>query len=71
MTVNLSTVTPETPLEDCLQIMESRNIFHLPVVDEKREYHGLVSAKDLLKVIAADCKTRAETLESYVFPRWA
>jgi CBS domain-containing protein len=71
MSTDLSTVRLETPLEQCLQLMESRGIFHLVVVDERVGFRGLISAKDLLKVIAQESKERAETLESYMFPRWA
>ncbi len=71
MSTDLSTVSPETPLEECLQIMESRGVFHLPVLDALSGFQGLISAKDLLKVIASDSKSRADMLESYVFPRWA
>lgn len=71
MSTDLRTVTMETPLEQCLQVMESRGIYHLLVIDHTRGFQGLISAKDLLKVIAADSKQRAETLESYMFPRWA
>jgi|SRR5579875_39674 len=71
MSTDLATVTPETPLEECLQIMESRGIFHLLILDARLGFRGLISAKDLLKVIASDSKDRADMLESYVFPRWA
>ncbi|MGH9356875.1 MAG: CBS domain-containing protein [Terriglobia bacterium] len=71
MSADLSTVTPETPLEECLQIMEGRGIFHLLILDAQLGFRGLISAKDLLKVIASDSKYRADMLESYVSPRWA
>jgi CBS domain-containing protein len=67
MSRGLVTVTPETPLEECLLLMEQHGFFHLPVVDKQRGYRGLVSAKDLLKVIASDQKARADMLESFIF----
>jgi CBS domain-containing protein len=67
MSRDLVTVTPETPLDECLRLMEQHGIFHLPVVDAKSGYRGLVSAKDLLKVIASDHKARADMLESFIF----
>jgi len=39
------------------------------VVDPGAGFRGLVSAKDLLKVIASDHKERADMLESYMFPQ--
>ncbi|PYV00612.1 MAG: hypothetical protein DMG26_15035, partial [Acidobacteria bacterium] len=64
---NLVTVEPETSLDDCLRLMEKHRIFHLLVVEARAGYRGLVSAKDLLKVIASDHKDRADLLESYIF----
>ena len=71
MSTDLSTVKLQTPLEECLRVMEGRGIFHLLVVDERAGFRGLISAKDLLKVIAHESQQRAENLESYMFPRWA
>ena len=67
MSRGLITVTPQTPLEECLLLMEQYGFFHLPVVDKEQGYRGLVSAKDLLKVIASDQKARADMLESFIF----
>jgi len=67
MSRQLVTVTPETALDECLRLMEQHGIFHLPVVDPENGYRGLLSAKDLLKVIASDQKARADMLESFIF----
>jgi len=69
MSTNLVTIAPEASLEDCLRLMEKHRIFHLLVVDPNAGFRGLVSAKDLLKVIASDHKERADMLESYMFPQ--
>ena len=69
MSTNLVTIAPEASLEDCLRLMEKHRIFHLLVVDPGAGFRGLVSAKDLLKVIASDHKERADMLESYMFPQ--
>lgn len=68
MTTDPTTVSPEAPLEECLLLMEKLGAFHLPVVDAKGSYRGMVSVKDLLKVIASDQKARADLLESFMFP---
>ena len=67
MSRGLVTVTSESPLDECLRLMEQHGFFHLPVVDKEHGYRGLVSAKDLLKVIASDQKARADMLESFIF----
>ena len=69
MSTNLVTIAPEASLEDCLRLMEKHRIFHLLVVDPGAGFRGLISAKDLLKVIASDHKERADMLESYMFPQ--
>jgi predicted transcriptional regulator len=61
-------VTTETSLEECLRLMEQHVIYHLLVVDDRGEYKGMISAQDLLKVIASDYKARAELLECWAFP---
>ena len=67
MTAKPITVLPETPLDECLRLMETHNIFHLPILDSLGHYHGMVSVKDLLSVIASDQKARADLLESFLF----
>jgi CBS domain-containing protein len=69
MSTNLVLTTPDTPLDDCLRMMEEHGIFHLLVVDEKSRYRGMISVADLLRVIATDHKDRADMLESYIFPQ--
>ena len=68
MSTNLITVPPETPLEDCRLLMDKHGIFHLLIVDEKGDYRGMVSVTDLLKIMVADHKARADMLESYIYP---
>ena len=67
MTPNPITVPPATHLDECVRLMEKNGIYHLPVVDEKETYRGMISAQDLLRVIASDEKARADMLESFIF----
>jgi CBS domain-containing protein len=69
MSTNLIVVPPETPLDECLRLMEKHRFFHLPVMDPQGNYRGMVSVKDLLKVIASDEKARADMLEAFMFPQ--
>jgi CBS domain-containing protein len=68
MTRNLLTVTPEMSFEDSLRAMEQNGVYHLLVLDGENRYQGMLSVSDLLKVMAADNKERADMLESYMFP---
>ena len=69
MSTDLVLATPDTPLDDCLRMMEEHGIFHLLVVDDQSRYRGMISVADLLRVIATNHKDRADMLESYIFPQ--
>jgi CBS domain-containing protein len=69
MSRDLITASPETSIEDCRVLMDKHGIFHLMVIDEKGEYRGMISVTDLLKVMIADQKARADMLESYIYPQ--
>jgi CBS domain-containing protein len=67
MTSDPITVPPATHLDECVRLMEKHGVYHLPVVDEEKTYHGMISVQDLLRVIASDEKARADMLESFLF----
>jgi CBS domain-containing protein len=67
MTPHPITVPPSTHLDECIRLMEKHGIYHLPVVDALEAYRGMISAQDLLRVIASDEKARADMLESFLF----
>ena len=69
MTASPICVPPETPLEECVRLMERHGFFHLPVVDKNGQFHGMISVRDLLVVIASDEKARADMLEAFLFPQ--
>ena len=68
MTRQLVTVTPETPIEDCLRLMDQHGIYQLLVVDSDLGFRGMISVTDLLRLIASDQKARADMLEALIFP---
>jgi CBS domain-containing protein len=68
MTRDLVTVTPEMTFEESLFAMEKHGVYHLLILDAQSQYRGMLSVSDLLKVLAADHKGRADLLESYMFP---
>jgi predicted transcriptional regulator len=69
MTRKLVTIPTDASLDDCLRSMEKHGVFHLLVVDSGETFLGMISVKDLLRVIATDHKSRADMLESFVFPQ--
>lgn len=65
MTETLLTVTPETSIPDCMNMMTDRHIRHLPVID-KGEVTGMVSIGDVVKFIIQDQQQTIQQLESYI-----
>ncbi len=68
MTRELVTVTADRSLDECLLLMEQNGIFHLIVLNESGEFRGMLSVKDILRVVASDEKARADLLEAFIFP---
>jgi len=68
MTRELITVTAEKTLDECLLLMEQNSIFHLIVLGETGDFRGMLSVKDILRVVASDEKARADLLEAFIFP---
>lgn len=69
MTRELVTVTAEKTLDECLLLMEQNGIFHLIVLNHMGEFRGMLSVKDILRVVASDEKARADLLEAFIFPQ--
>lgn len=69
MTRELVTVTAEKTLDECLLLMEQNGIFHLIVLNQHGEFKGMLSVKDILRVVASDEKARADLLEAFIFPQ--
>lgn len=59
------TVSLETSVQQCMQLMTDRHVRHLPVVDGGRVV-GLVSIGDLVKAVIAEQQQQIEQLESYI-----
>lgn len=53
MTSHLISITPQTPLEECLDIMSERHIRHLPVLEEGKLV-DFISIGDLVKALMAN-----------------
>jgi CBS domain-containing protein len=65
MTREVLVVNPKTRARDCMALMSSRKIRHLPVVDGETLL-GVLSIRDLMDAIIADQKYTIEQLESYI-----
>ena len=65
MTADLITVTSDTSIDDCMRVMVSRKIRHLPVLDNN-ELVGLISIGDVVRHVIDEQKTIIQQLEHYI-----
>ena len=68
MTKNLFTVTTDTHIEECMQLMTEKHIRHLPVLT-KNKLVGLISIGDVVKAIISSQKSFIDQLEGYISGR--
>lgn len=65
MTKNPFTVTMDSSIEECMQLMSNRRIRHLPVVDSDKLI-GVISIGDVVRFIIEEQKSIIAHLESYI-----
>ena len=65
MTTNLISVTHERTIEDCMAIMTTSRIRHLPVLHEGK-LAGILSIGDIVKAMISDKQAQIEQLEDYI-----
>jgi len=68
MSTDLITVTPETTIEDAVRLLESHGIYHLVVVNPGGSSMGMISAQDILRMVATNERARADLLQNWAFP---
>lgn len=65
MSAPVTTVTPDTTVDQCMRLMTDGRIRHLPVLERGR-IAGVVSIGDLVKAVMEDQQQTIEQLESYI-----
>ncbi|OCB72669.1 CBS domain-containing protein [Flavobacterium glycines] len=65
MVSNVFTVQPTDDLDNCMEMMISRRIRHLPVVEDDKVI-GLISIGDVVKCIIEKQKETIQLLDSYI-----
>lgn len=66
MTRKVHCVSPEQTSEECMQLMTSHRIRHLPVVDGHQQLLGLISIGDIVKEIISAQQFTIQQLEHYI-----
>lgn len=65
MTSKLFTVTPEMNIRDCMNLMSTKRIRHLPVIDNDK-VTGLLSIGDIVNAIILEQRSHIKFLEQYI-----
>ncbi|AWR87866.1 CBS domain-containing protein [Meiothermus taiwanensis] len=65
MTSSLITVTPEATMADCMNLMTSHRVRHLPVLEDGKLV-GVISIGDVVKAIMTQQEFMIAELESYI-----
>ncbi|MAT43012.1 MAG: histidine kinase [Anaerolineaceae bacterium] len=65
MTKKVITTTPDTTLEECMQIMTENYIRHLPVMEDN-QLIGLVSIGDVVRACVESRDQKINQLEDYI-----
>jgi len=62
---NMVTATQHDPIEVCMEKMLRRDIRHLPLLDDDGQVAGMLSVKDIVKVILDDRDNMIKTLSNF------
>jgi len=65
MTAQVVTVSPDTSVQQCMQLVTEKRIRHLPVTEGGRVV-GMISIGDLVKAVMAEQQQQIEQLERYI-----
>lgn len=69
MTQNFQSITPETSVEDAMQMMTDRRVRHLPVLDGG-QLVGMISIGDVTRWLLKVNEMEAENLRRYIFSEY-
>ncbi|MGL4552737.1 MAG: CBS domain-containing protein [Gemmataceae bacterium] len=69
MTAELICCTPQTTLEEARGAMKNHRVRHLPLVDESRRLHGLISIGDLNAYEVSNHEETIYLLQEYISGR--
>ena len=65
MTRDLITVSPDSTIDECMQLMTGKYIRHLPVVDNDK-LAGIISIGDVVRCIIEEQKSIIGHMEQYI-----
>ena len=62
-------VTPQQPIEECMMLMTSRHIRHIPVLEDGTRLVGIISIGDVVKHVLEEKESTILGLENYILGR--
>ncbi len=65
MTSKLFTITPEMGIRECMNLMSTKRIRHLPVIQDDK-VTGLLSIGDIVNAIILEQRSHIKFLEQYI-----
>jgi len=65
MTQEVITVSPEDSIDKCMELMSSKHIRHLPIIDSGKVV-GMISIGDVVNAVIASQKETIEQLKNYI-----
>ena len=65
MSTDLPSISPETSIEECMQLMSVNNIRYLPVF-RGSELTGIISVNDVIKAVIASQAETISHLHTYI-----
>ncbi len=65
MTANVFTIKTTQDINDCMELMSSKHIRHLPVTQDGKVV-GLLSVSDIVSAIIQEQEGRIQSLEQYI-----
>ena len=66
MTTKVIYVAPDANVDECMAIMTSKRIRHLPVLDSSKNIVGIISIGDLVKSVSSEQESTIRSLEKYI-----
>lgn len=63
------TTRPDTPIYDAIRLMANRNLAALPVVDAELNLLGMLSDRDVLKLLYETANRADQTVADYMSPQ--
>ena len=66
MTKDVFVISPDETIDECMALMSSSKIRHLPVI-ENEKLVGLISIGDVVKISIEDKDLQIQSMEKYIF----